>query len=116
MTRSVGGAHYGLRDWLIQRVTAVFMTGYALFLVGLVLYWRPLGYARWKALFDQPWMRYATLLFFLGLCLHAWVGVRDILMDYVPVTAIRLFFHVLAIMALLVYSMWAVRILWSNGI
>lgn len=112
--RSVGGAHYGLRDWLVQRITALFMAAYGFLLSGLILFRQPLDYGYWRDLFDQPWMRYATLLFFFSLCLHAWVGVRDVLMDYVPATALRLSLHVLAIMALLTYGMWVVQILWSN--
>ena len=79
--RIVSGAHYGLRDWLLQRVTAVVMALYSLFLAAFLLTHQPLQFADWSGLFLNHWMRLASLLFLLSLYLHAWVGVRDILMD-----------------------------------
>ena len=82
--RVVVGAHYGLRDWLAQRVTAVIMAVYTRASLLRRARWRSrLDYAAWKALFAQGWMRVATLLFVVSLAWHAWVGMRDILMDYV---------------------------------
>jgi len=113
VTRTVVGAGYGLRDWLMQRVTAVVMALYSLLFVFLLLT-RPLeGYAHWRALFAPEWMKLASLLFALSLMLHAWVGVRDILMDYVRPTGLRLALQSAAILALVAYAAWAVQILWS---
>ena len=81
--RLVVGAHYGLRSWLAQRVTAVIVAVYAVIAAGIVLSNQPLTYAVWRDLFAQGWMRVATLLFAVSLVWHTWVGVRDILMDYV---------------------------------
>lgn len=111
--RIVGGAHYGLRDWLIQRFSAVVMAAYTLFLVGYWASQTPIDFVVWRSLFSREWMRYATLLFALSLFLHAWVGVRDILMDYVRPTALRLALQIAVIVALIVYAMWTVGILWS---
>ena len=111
--RIVVGAHYGLRDWLMQRVTAAVMAVYTLLLAVIVLSASPVGYVEWRALFAAPWLRYASLLFLISLCLHAWVGVRDILMDYVHPPGVRLLLEVLAILALAVYGAWSVEILWS---
>ncbi|OFZ68214.1 MAG: succinate dehydrogenase, hydrophobic membrane anchor protein [Betaproteobacteria bacterium RBG_16_58_11] len=111
--RIVSGAHYGLKDWLVQRFTAVIILIYTLALLGWLIMQRPVEYDTWRALFGAAWMRYFTLLFAFSLLLHAWVGVRDILMDYVHPTRLRLPLQVATIVALLVYSMWAVNILWS---
>ena len=84
VNRVIVGAHYGTRDWLAQRVTAVDhgrLHGGVCWL--LIASRPPFTYETWKALFAQGWMRVATLLFALSLAWHAWVGVRDILMDYV---------------------------------
>ena len=111
--RVVVGAHYGLRDWLAQRVTAVVMVVFTVvFLFALVRY-SPMGYAEWKMLFGHGFMRVLTLLFFLSLFYHAWIGVRDILMDYIQPTGVRLFLEVLVILALVGYSIWTISILWS---
>lgn len=110
--RIVSGAHYGLKDWLAQRFTAVIMLIYTVGLLGWLVAQRPVEYAAWRALFDVSWMRYFTLLFAFSLFLHAWVGMRDILMDYVHPARLRLPLQVATIVALLIYSMWVVNILW----
>ena len=58
-------------------------------------------------------MRIATFIFFISLFWHAWVGVRDILMDYVKPTGVRLGLQNVALLALAGYAVWAVQILWS---
>jgi succinate dehydrogenase / fumarate reductase membrane anchor subunit len=111
--RVVSGAHYGLRDWLAQRISALILAIYLVFLAGFVLAHRPLQYADWKALFDQVWMRIFSLGFMVSLCIHAWVGMRNIFMDYVHATGLRLLLHVSAIVVLATYLLWSVQILWS---
>ena len=111
--RVVVGAHYGLRDWLIQRVTAVVM---AVYIVSLAVYllWQPvLGYDIWTALFSSLPVRTVSLLFLMCLFYHAWIGVRDVVMDYVALAGLRLVVHVLVILALLTYVIWAAQILWG---
>lgn len=111
--RVVVGAHYGLRDWLVQRVTAVAMAVYLLLMIGVLAAQPSLDYAAWTALFHAPLLRVATLLFFVSLLLHAWVGVRDILMDYVHPTGVRLFLQALVVLVLAAYAAWFAEILWG---
>lgn len=113
MNRIVTGAHYGLRDWLIQRITAVVMVVYVLLFASLICFWQIYDYASLKSLFSHQWMRIASFLFFISLCWHAWVGVRNILMDYIHVTSIRLTLHVVVIISLFCYLIWFAEILWS---
>ena len=111
MKRLVVGAHYGLRDWLAQRVTAAIMALYTLILAGVLLK-GSFAYGAWKDLFAQGWMRVATLLFAASLAWHAWVGVRDILMDYVRPDGVRLTLQILVLLVLASYLGWTVQILW----
>jgi len=113
VNRVVTGAHYGLRDWLIQRVTAVLMSIYILVLCIYLLLQPYVGYDVWTALFSNQVVRTFTMLFLLGLFYHAWVGVRDIVMDYVKQAIFRLLIHVLVILALILYVIWSVIILWG---
>ena len=113
VNRVVTGAHYGLRDWLIQRITAVVMVVYLLSLAVYLLMQSYLDYDVWSALFSSLPVRTFSLLFLLSLFYHAWVGIRDVVMDYVKSAAVRLVIHVLVILALIVYSIWAVQILWG---
>lgn len=111
--RIVTGAHYGLRDWLIQRVSAVIMALYALFITAYALLQPHLDYDSWTRMFSSNILRSFTLLTLLALYYHAWIGVRDIVMDYVKPAGVRLVIHVLVILALLLYVIWSVQILWG---
>ena len=113
VNRVVTGAHYGLRDWLAQRVTAVVMAVYSVVIIVYLLLQSDISYNVWAGLFSSQLMRSFTLLFLLCLFYHAWVGVRDIVMDYVKPASVRLVLHVLVILILLLYAIWSVQILWG---
>ena len=112
--RIVAGAHYGWRDWLVQRVTAVLMALYTLLLLGLLLWFGGLDYAAWKGAFGNESFRVTTFVFMVALFWHAWVGVRNILMDYVKPVPVRLTLQVLAISALVGYAGWTIQVLWGG--
>lgn len=111
--RIVSGARYGLRDWLVQRISAVVMALYALFITGYALMQPQLDYDSWTRMFSSNILRSFTLLALLALYYHAWIGVRDIVMDYVKPAGVRLVIHVLVILALILYFFWSVQILWG---
>jgi succinate dehydrogenase / fumarate reductase, membrane anchor subunit len=110
--RIVVGAHYGLRDWMAQRISAVILAIYTLVLLVSLLMLPELSYGTWAGLFASSWMKVATVLAILALIYHVWIGVRDIYMDYIKPTSIRLILQVATIVALLGYAAWAVIILW----
>jgi succinate dehydrogenase / fumarate reductase, membrane anchor subunit len=110
--RIVVGAHYGLRDWLAQRVTALLMALFTLLVLVQLLMPGELGYDRWAGIFAAQWMKVLSFVVILSLALHAWVGVRDILMDYVKPVGMRLLAQVFAIVWLLGCAGWAVQVLW----
>jgi len=110
VNRIIVGAHYGLRDWLAQRVTALVMIAYTVMF--LVVWPRPMSYASWKALFAQDWMRFATLLLVVSALLHAWIGMRNVWMDYVHHTGMRLTLEIATILWLVGCGGWALQILW----
>ncbi len=111
--RIVVGAHYGLRDWLAQRFTAVAMAAYTAVLLVSLLALPELTYGTWAGLFASGWMKVLTLVALLALTWHAWVGVRDICMDYVKPVGLRLALQAASIVLLVAYACWAVIILWS---
>jgi succinate dehydrogenase / fumarate reductase membrane anchor subunit len=110
--RIVVGAHYGLRDWLAQRITAAIMAVYTAVMLLVFLRNPPSTHGAWKELFTQGWMRVATLLFVVSLAWHAWVGVRDILMDYAKPDGLRLALQVATLLVIAGYVGWAIQILW----
>ncbi len=111
MNRVIVGAHYGLKDWLAQRVTAVVMLVYTIVFL-LALGRGPVTHASWKALFAQEWMRLATFLFVASVLIHAWIGVRNIWMDYIKHTGLRLVLEVATVLWLVGCAGWAMQILW----
>jgi succinate dehydrogenase / fumarate reductase, membrane anchor subunit len=111
--RIVVGARYGLKDWLVQRVTALVMAVYTLLFAGILLVCTPSDFRSWRALFEPQWMRLATLVFLLSLFWHAWIGMRDILMDYVKSTLLRLALQIVIALLLVAYAGWAIQIFWS---
>jgi len=112
VNRVIVGAHYGTRDWLAQRVTAAVMAVYVVVVLALVASRAPFTYESWKGLFTHGGMRVATLLFALSLAWHAWVGMRDVWMDYVKPVGARLLMQVFTIVWLVGCAGWAIQVLW----
>lgn len=110
--RLVVGAHYGMGDWLAQRVTAIIMAAYTVILLVAFLGGRNYSYDGWAGLFSHAWMKVATLVTVAALLYHAWVGMRDIWMDYVKPTGIRLLLQCGTIVWLIACLAYAVIILW----
>jgi succinate dehydrogenase / fumarate reductase membrane anchor subunit len=112
--RKVVGAHYGITDWLLQRMTALVMAAYTVLLLVIVLWNGGLDYALWTALFGNTAWKLATFLFMVALLYHAWIGVRDIYMDYVKPVGARLALQALSVLALVGYLGWTLAILWGG--
>jgi succinate dehydrogenase / fumarate reductase membrane anchor subunit len=110
--RLVVGAHYGFRDWLSQRVTAVLMALFTLVLIVQLLFGAKLGWLRWSQIFAPQWMKALTFVAIVALAWHAWVGVRDVWMDYVKPVGVRLALQVATIAWLVGCLGWAVQVLW----
>jgi succinate dehydrogenase / fumarate reductase, membrane anchor subunit len=110
--RVVSGAHYGLRDWLVQRATASLMALFTIVLLVQVLLPGPLGYDKWAGIFSAQWMKVLTFTVIVALAWHAWVGTRDIFMDYVKPVGLRLVAQVATIVWLVGCAGWAVQVLW----
>lgn len=101
----------GLKAWLWQRFTAIYLALFLVYLLAKLLLDPPLHHAEWRGWLGDPLVSTASLLFVFALLLHAWVGVRDILMDYVKPIALRAGLMALVIVALLGCGLWAVEIL-----
>ncbi len=110
--RLVVGAHYGLAGWLAQRFTAIVMAAYTIILMVAFFGARDFSYDGWAALFARPWMKVATIVTLAALAYHAWVGMRDIWMDYVKPTGIRILLQFATIVWLFACVAYAVVVLW----
>ena len=111
--RIVTGAHYGLRDWLAQRITGALMVLFTAAILVQVLFSRgEIGYDLWAGIFAAQWMKALTFAIVVALAYHVWVGVRDIWMDYVKPVGLRLILQIFTIIWLLACSGWAIQVLW----
>jgi succinate dehydrogenase / fumarate reductase, membrane anchor subunit len=110
--RVVVGAHYGLRDWLSQRVTATLMALFSVVVVVQVLLPGPMGYDKWAGIFSSQWMKVLTFVVIVSLLYHVWVGMRDVWMDYVKPVGVRLGLQVFTIVWLVGCAGWAIQVLW----
>jgi len=110
----------GLSDWLLQRVSAVVMVVYLVFIVAYVLSAGEVNYSDWKSLHQHFLVRLLSLFAVLSLAVHAWIGLWAVLTDYVTVrllgpkaTPIRVFLQLAMIAVTLTYVVWAIAILWG---
>jgi succinate dehydrogenase / fumarate reductase, membrane anchor subunit len=110
--RLVVGAHYGVRDWLAQRITSILMAIFTVVLLVQVLMPGPLDYYKWSAIFAHQWMRVLTFATIVALLFHVWVGMRDIWMDYVKPVSARLALDLVTIVWLVGCAGWAIQVLW----
>ena len=111
--RVVVGAHYGLRDWLAQRVTGALMALFTFVVLAQVLLTSgEIGYDKWAAIFSTQWMKALTFAIFIAFAYHVWVGVRDIWMDYVKPVGLRLVLQVFTMVWLVACLGWAIQVLW----
>ncbi|MBC7202189.1 MAG: succinate dehydrogenase, hydrophobic membrane anchor protein [Pusillimonas sp.] len=116
--RLVVGAHYGTLDFIVQRCTAIIMAVYTLVLFFGVLFTSGMSFESWRNLFTfhlgvVPAGQLLATLAFLSLAWHAWIGVRDIWMDYVTSAGLRLFLQVLTVLWLIGSVVYFAKVLWS---
>ena len=111
--RTVSGAHYGTADWLAQRFTGALMVLFTLVLLAqVILSSGPIGYDKWAGIFAAQWMKVLTFAVVVALAWHAWVGMRDVWMDYVKPVGVRLTLQALTIAWLIGCAGWAFQVLW----
>jgi len=110
--RIVVGAHYGMRDWLSQRITATLMALFTLVVLVQVLMPGEMGYDKWAGIFSAQWMKLLTFVVIVSLLWHAWVGMRDIWMDYIKPMGLRLVLQVATLVWLVGCAGWALQVLW----
>jgi len=103
----------GMRAWLLQRLSSVYMV---VFIVA-VLFWYAMSdaisYSVWRELLANPVIAVAVALFFSSLLIHAWIGMRDVLIDYMPIMVLRLILLLGIAVFLIAMGIWVAFILIS---
>lgn len=104
-------SHKGIRNWLIQRITSVFIGLYMLFIIAYLLFQQPVSYDQWWNLFDSSLVVISTVIVLLAILWHTWIGLWTVLTDYVKNPGLRLALQSLVLLLLLAYVVWGVEIL-----
>lgn len=103
----------GFRDWLIQRISAVIIGLFAIFIVIYLLKYQPLYYAQWSLLFSHLWMKMITFIVVVSVLWHAWLGLWTVFTDYVKPTAVRVTLEIIILLLIGAYFVWTIEILWG---
>ncbi len=102
----------GLRDWVLQRISAVVLAVYSVVMVGFFLF-NEVTFERWQGFMMSLPMKLFSLVAVLALVVHAWVGMWTVLTDYVKSSGLRFVLQSAIIIAVLVYLFWGVMIFWG---
>lgn len=102
----------GAYDWMVQRVSAVVLAVYTLWLLGLTFF-SPMDYAGWSALFSQTSVRIFSLMALISLGAHAWIGLWTVTTDYLKNGVVRFVAQAVCGAVMFVYAVWGVQILWG---
>ena len=116
--RILTGASYGLGSWLWQRITAVLM------LIGSIVFFGFVAYlalnvnshmSSWQTAFNCVFVKTVVQIFFVAVLIHAWVGIRDLWMDYIQSTSVRLTLHTLTILWLTGSFIYSIKVIWVSA-
>lgn len=114
MVKSVLGVnHQALRDWIIQRVSAVLMAVYIIFLACFFIAHPDLAYYEWHGLFSNAWMKVGTALVVLSLLYHAWIGIWTVFTDYIKIVWLNWVLQGIVMIVLIALFFETLLILWS---
>jgi len=103
----------GLSDWLVQRMSAVILAVYSVFMVVYLLVNPQLDFAQWHALFSMTSMRIFSLMALLSLGAHCWIGLWSISTDYLKPFTLRFVFQMVVGLLMFIYTVWGVQLLWG---
>lgn len=103
----------GVADWLLQRISAVILALYTVFLVVYFLALPEFTYEAWSGLFAQGWMKIFTLLALLSFVAHAWIGVWTATTDYLKDTVVRVLTQLAVALILFIYFVVVFAAVWG---
>lgn len=101
----------GLRPWVLQRLTAVYLVVYTIYAIIFWTFFETLNFTNWRQWVADDLNLILLSLFYISIFVHAWVGIRDILLDYIKPFLIRLFLLFTVAVFLIGSGIWMIRIL-----
>lgn len=103
----------GVHDFLLVRATAIVLTLYIIYMIGFFAVTGELTYEVWSGFFASAFTKVFTLLALFSILIHAWIGMWQVLTDYVKPVAIRLGLQLIIVVALLVYVIYGFVVVWG---
>lgn len=103
----------GVHDWLLLRASAIVITLYILYILGFVVMAQDITFNVWQGFFASSITKVFTLLTLLSILIHAWIGMWQVLTDYVKPLAVRLVLQLAIVVTLVVYLLYGTIVVWG---
>lgn len=103
----------GIHDWLLVRASAILIALYIIYLLGFVVMTDTLTYDVWRSFFASSFTKVFTLLTLFSILVHGWIGMWQVLTDYVKALAPRLLLQLVIVVALLSYAVYGTVVVWG---
>lgn len=103
----------GVHDFVLIRASAIVMVLYIFYIVGFFAITRNLTYAVWIGFFSHTFTKVFTLLALFCVLIHAWIGMWQVLTDYVKPLAVRMTAQLTIVVTLLVYMIYGFVVVWG---
>ncbi len=103
----------GVHDWLLIRASALVIVLYVIYIVGFVATVGDMTYPIWRSFFALSLTKVFTLLTLFAILIHAWIGMWQVLTDYIKPLALRLMLQLAIVVALLVYVIYGTVVVWG---
>ncbi|MEX6226049.1 succinate dehydrogenase membrane anchor subunit [Providencia hangzhouensis] len=102
----------GIQDWLLIRASAIIIVLYVIYIVGFVAI-NDITYEVWHGFFASSVTKVFTILTLFSILVHAWIGMWQVLTDYVKPLAIRLVLQLAIVVGLLAYLIYGTIVVWG---
>ncbi len=113
VTNAASLGRSGVHDFILIRASAIILTCYTIFLVGFIACSAPLTYDAWHGLFSGLPMKVFTLLALVSVLIHSWIGIWQVLTDYVKPLALRGVLQFVFVVAAFSYLAAGILIVWG---
>jgi succinate dehydrogenase / fumarate reductase, membrane anchor subunit len=102
-----------LQGWLAQRITAALMAVFTLIVLLQVIFNKGvMGYDKWAGIFASQPMKVLTFVVILAMAWHVLLGMKEIYMDYIKPTGLRLALKVFTALWLVGCAGYGIQVLW----
>ncbi|VFP80320.1 succinate dehydrogenase, hydrophobic membrane anchor protein [Candidatus Erwinia haradaeae] len=105
---------HGLHDWLLLRATAIIITIYVCYILAMITMSEVITYNTWHSFFQLPFTKVFTCLTLFSILIHGWIGMWQVLTDYIKLLAIRMLLQFTIIVVLFVYAIYGTLVVWST--